>query len=87
MNVAHLIFEHNEMVGTWEGPCWYLKYGWHVFHSKNTERHNYVGDREGFTCVGARCLGHLGRAVGLRRAACPLRQSVPRGMLAVLSAL
>jgi hypothetical protein len=26
------------------------RYGWHIFHSHNTERFNFVGDREGFTC-------------------------------------
>ena len=49
VNVDHLINERNTMMGTWEGASFYFKYGWHIFHSMNTERHNYVGDREGFT--------------------------------------
>ena len=35
--------------GTWEGASFYFKYGWHIWHAHNTERNNFVGDREGFT--------------------------------------
>jgi len=47
--VNHLICEHNTMLSTWEGASFYFKYGWHIYHAPNTERNNFVGDREGFT--------------------------------------
>jgi hypothetical protein len=49
VNVDHLVCEGNHMESTWEGASWYFKYGWHIYHGDNTERSNFVGDREGFT--------------------------------------
>ena len=44
VNVDHLICENNYMSSSWEGASWYFKYGWHIFHSQNTERFNFVGE-------------------------------------------
>lgn len=42
VNVHHLITENNFQGSTWEGASWYFKYGYHIFHSSNTERHSWV---------------------------------------------
>ena len=49
VNAYSMIVEHNYMESTWEGSSFYFKYGYHTYHAFNTEKHVYVGDREGFT--------------------------------------